>query len=715
MRYWRQQSHKRTATATLSRLFLVSALLAVAGLALVAGVSSAVESRSGVGRTEAGDETGRVHAARGGPASAARRSPEAMMLAVPMLATITVDRIDDDATAQLCTASPNDCSLRGAITFANSFPGTTVSVPAGSYNLTVAGAGEFFAGNNSIGDLDIKGNNTSIVGAGSSVTVITQTTAGSRVIEVNPFIVANFTTSISGVTISGGTESAGIGGGGILSGALNNNLTISSSVISGNSATGVGTFGGGGICHTGGNLTITGSTFSNNSTSTSGGAVSYSAGDPAGSNGATGTLNVSGSTFSGNTANSLSAGGGALDLYDFNVSASVYNVSSSSFSSNSATNRSGGAIIVKSGGPLTVTTSSFANNTAFSSGGAIFSNGTTASVTYSRLAGNTAPTGRDIFRNSGLFTANDDWWGINTGPAPGDFSSPGGDIMPASYLQLRAIATPNTICAGDTSSIVADIKLRSVGGAALTTELNGLPAFPATFVNTTPAVGGLSAVSANFVNGEATATFTAATTGTANIDVTADDETEPATLVVSAATATSDPADVAVCQGATASFSTTASGGGPFSYAWTVDGSPFNGNSPSINVPTGSLSVGTHTVTVITTGACGGATQSATLTVQAPTATTDPVDQTVCKGAIANFSTTASGTGPFSYAWTLDGVPFNGDSPNISVLTGSLSSGPHTIGVTTTGTCGSASPDDRLAEPRHRRDRHPARKPNRWS
>jgi hypothetical protein len=122
-----------------------------------------------------------------------------------------------------------------------------------------------------------------------------------------------------------------------------------------------------------------------------------------------------------------------------------------------------------------------------------------------------------------------------------------------------------------------------------------------------------------------------------------------------------------------------------------LDGSPFNGNSPSINVPTGSLSVGNHTVAVTTTGVCGSASQSATLTVQAPTATTDPPDQTVCKGATANFSTTASGTGPFHYAWTLDGVPYNGDSASISIATGSLSSGNHNVTVTTSGTCGSAS------------------------
>jgi len=703
MRYsWRQLFSNGTTAATLSRFLIISVLLVVGGLAMVASVSSSGPgSKSNFARSAA-----RVLSDRGiGRSAAARRAPEPMPLAPPPVGTINVDRTDDAAGASACTAAANDCSLRGAITFANLSPGTTINVPAGTYNLTISGAGEGFSGDISVGDLDVIGNNTSIVGAGSAVTIIHQTSAGDRVFEVNPFLVAGLVTSISGVTISGGTETTGVGGGGILSGSLSNSLTVSNSIISGNSATGAGTFGGGGICHTGGNLTITGTTFSGNSTSTSGGGISYSAGDPAGSPGSTGTLTVSGSTFTNNTANSAAAGGGALDLYDFNTSAGSYSVSTSSFSSNSAPNRSGGAIIVESGGPLNVTTSSFANNSAANSGGAIFANGTSASVTYSRLVGNIAPTGLDIFRSSGLFSANDDWWGLNTGPAAGDFSSPTGDIMPLDYLKLRAVATPNTICAGATSSIVADIKQRSAG-APLTTELNGLPPFPATFNNTTPAVGSLSAVSANFVNGEATATFTGSTTGTANVDVTADNETETATLTVQENTATTDPADVTVCQGATANFATTASGAGPFSYAWTLDGSPFNGNSPNISVPTGSLSAGNHTVSVTTTGSCDSASQSATLTVQAATATSDPPDQTVCVGATVNFTTNASGTGPFSFVWKKGVVVLasggrisitNGPSSSTLTITNVQSSDAGTYTVETMGACNTATQSANLA------------------
>jgi hypothetical protein len=782
---WRQRLANGITAATLSRFLIIAALLAVGGLAMVASVSSSGPGFKSIFERSAA----KVATDRGSGrarANVARRAPEAMLLPAPLVGTITVDRTDDNAGASACTAAPNDCSLRGAIAFANSSPATTINVPAGNYNLTISGA-EAFYGDNSIGDLDISGNNTSIVGAGAATTIIRQTSAGDRVIEVNPNLDPGFITSISGVTITGGTETSGVGGGGIISGSLGNSLTISNAVISGNSATGVGSFGGGGICHTGGDLTVSGTTFSTNSTSTSGGAISYSAGDPLGRFPSTGVLNVSGSTFASNTANSSGAGGGALDLYDFNLSSGSYTLNSSSFSNNHATNGSGGAIIVESGGPLTVRTSSFATNSAGNSGGAIFSSGSAVSVMYSRLMGNTVPmaaNGSTFFQSSGLFTANDDWWGINTGAGPNDFRNPAGSVMPITWLQLRASGNPNPICVGGTSNITADIKQRNAG-APLTVELNGLPPFPAMFINTTPAVGTLSGASANFVDGQASATFTGTATGTALIDVIGDNQTvtatimvqenttsdpadqlvceggtatfttnasgpgpftfvwkkgatvlnngdlggrativsgassstltissvqpsdadtytveatgscstatQTATLTINQATTTTDPADATVCQGASAGFSTTASGTGPFHYAWTLDGSPFDGDNASISVPTGSVSVGNHTVVVTTSGACGSASQTATLTVQQGTTTTDPADATVCQGATANFSTTASGTGPFHYAWTLDGSPFNGDNSSISVPTGSLSVGNHAVVVTTSGACGSAS------------------------
>ena len=464
------------------RLWGVFALL-VAGVCAFAIASRSVDAGSShsskLGRAERTNHRISMHPELAGQPA----------LTAPFFATITVDRTDDTAAASACTAALNDCSLRGAVAFANLNPGTTISVPAGTYQLNIpGGATEGFSGNNSIGDLDITANNTTITGAGAASTIIQQTAPNDRVIEVNPNLLASFNFSISDVTITGGKETTAVGGGGIISGSINNTVSITNCIISGNSATGTGTFGGGGISHEGGSLTITGTTFSSNSTSGSGGGLGYTAGDPLIRTPSSGTLTVTGSTFSGNTANSAAAGGGGADLFNFNGGLGTYNISSSTFSGNSAPNLNGrgGAIVVESG-PLTLTTSALTSNTAGLTGGAISSSGS-ASVTYSRLVGNSVPNpsnGLTLFTSNGTFSADDNWWGVNTGPGANDFTSTTGSIMPASYLQLRISASPSQVCSGGTAAVSADIKQRNTGGL-LTTELNGLPTFTPVFGVTPP-------------------------------------------------------------------------------------------------------------------------------------------------------------------------------------------------------------------------------------
>ena len=775
----RAQDRKLNRRRSLTGLWIAIALLALAGLTLATMPrSAAAGSSSSSSAAERGERINHRISMRGPTANTSRAT-------TPLLpfASITVDRTDDVPAAAACTVAPSDCSLRGALVFANLNPGTTINVPAGTYQLSIpGGAIEGFSGNNLIGDLDVTANNTAIVGAGAGTTVIQQTQPNDRVIEVNPNLDANFTFTISGVSISGGKETTAVGGGGMIAGSIDNNTFVSNCLISGNSASGVGTLGGGGLLLTGGSLTITGTTFSGNSTTSSGGGLGYTAGDPLARTPSTGTLTISGSTFSGNSSSSVAGGGGGADLYNFSGGSGTYNIDSSTFSGNTAPTGRGGAIIVESG-PLALTTSSLTSNTAGVGGGAIHSSGST-SVSYSRLVGNSASNplnGLTLFSTTASATANDNWWGINTGPSVNDFRSTTGPVAVASYLQLRITASPNQICSGATSTLTADIKQRNTGGI-LTTELNGLPAFPATFGNAV--LGTVSPTSTQFVSGVATATFTAGgTSGNGSVDATGDNQTvtasisidsnsttdpgdqtvcqgqtatfsttasgpgtvtfvwkkgatvlnngdlggrvtitsgsnsstlsisnaqasdsdtytveatgscntssQSATLTVNPSTTASDPADQTVCQGASAAFSTSATGS-DLHYAWTLDGSPFDGDNASINVPTGALSVGNHTVGLTVTGACGSVNQSATLTVQANTTASDPADQTVCQGATASFSTTATGDN-IHYAWTLDGSSFNGDSPSINVPTGSLSAGNHTIGLTVTGSCGTVN------------------------
>ncbi|MGE0104418.1 MAG: hypothetical protein AB7U64_19005, partial [Blastocatellales bacterium] len=162
-----------------------------------------------------------------------------------------------------------------------------------------------------------------------------------------------------------------------------------------------------------------------------------------------------------------------------------------------------------------------------------------------------------------------------------------------------------------------------------------------------------------------------------------------ATLTVLPVTAATDLSPATVCQGATANLATTASGTGPFTYAWKLDGAPIGGTANSNAIDTTSLSIGTHTVEVVVTGTCGAVTKSTTLNVQANTTVADLTPATVCQGATANFTAVAGGTGPFSYVWKVDDVIVPGGEMAM-ISTGALSIGPHTVTVEVTGTCGAA-------------------------
>jgi HYR domain/Immunoglobulin domain/FIMAH domain len=607
--------------------------------------------------------------------SARERALGAAPAIIPPAATFTVDTTADFPILSACTAAPLDCSLRGAIIAANSNPGSTIIVPAGTYLLTIAGAGEQFA---ATGDLDVRASGTSIVGAGAATTIIQQTT-GDRVFELNPVPqLSGFTFSISGVTIKDGSTTGS--GGGILGGGPVSSTTITDCVFDNDRVTGTLASNGGAISITStvaADLTITGTTFTNNTTATGiGGAIRYSS--------LGGTLTITGSTFSGNKANTNS--GGAINATGPGTGG-TYNIGKSSFVNNQALGSAsrGGAIQLVSG---------------------------TLNVSFSRLVGNISGSGiGSAIANSGSTgteTLDNNWWGVNTGPAGGDVF--GTTVI--SWLQLRHSASPNAICTNASSTLTADIFGLNTGGTTAPSNLAGLPAFPVppgTIFNNA-SLGTLSGASTQFIDGSATATFTAgATPGSGGADAIADNQTINASITVQEATTTSNPGDQTVCQGATASFSTTASGAGPFHYVWTLDGSPFDGDNSSISVPTGSLSVGPHTVSVTTTGACGSASQSATLTVKQNTSTTKPNDQTVCAGSTASFSTTASGTGPFTFVWKKGStVLHTGDLGGRVTITSTSTTSSLTISnvqstdagtysVETTGACGTATQSATLA------------------
>ncbi|HLA10003.1 MAG TPA: hypothetical protein VJ023_05250 [Pyrinomonadaceae bacterium] len=332
-------------------------------------------------------------------------------------------------------ACDGSCSFREAVIAANAAVGPhTINVPAGTYTLTIigntnsSGAGEGFSGNTAIGDVDFTRDAITVTGAGSGSTFIVQSTANDRTLEPNPLADLNFDWAISGVTIAGGRDTGGAntaGGGAMLSGSKDNITTITNCVIANNRASGDGTTGGGGISNQGGSVTITNTviggavtvagcpsqaaTNCGNSSSSSGGGVAYSPGDPLGRTPSAGTLTIqTTSSFTNNTAASLTAGGGGADLYTHNLGTGSVSISSTTFTSNLATGTaSGGAIIVESI-TTTVATTAFTSNTAANrgggiqvAGGSLTLNGTSPSITFTNntatVAGSSISTASDVF------------------------------------------------------------------------------------------------------------------------------------------------------------------------------------------------------------------------------------------------------------------------------------------------------------------------------
>lgn len=213
-----------------------------------------------------------------------------------IVVTTTEDNVDP------CT--PQSCSLRAAITLANSTSAEdTIELPAGTYVLTRAGLGE---DDNATGDLDITGPVT-ILGEGAQNTII-DADGVDRVLHLLNLGAEEYQVYIDGVTIRGGAVDDS--GGGILVGSLTR-LRLENALIEDNESTGGD--GGGGLYLQGSTTTvIRRSTLAGNSATVRGGGLVNNA-----------DLALENSTVSGNMA--VNGGGlynnGELGLRNVTVTA----------------------------------------------------------------------------------------------------------------------------------------------------------------------------------------------------------------------------------------------------------------------------------------------------------------------------------------------------------------------------------------------------------
>jgi len=296
-------------------------------------------------------------------------------------ATITVNTTDDELNAD------GDCSLREAIQAANTDAAVdtcpagsgadTITLLAGTYTLSIAGAGEDA---NATGDLDITGDLT-ITGAGAATTIIDGAHLD-RVLQV-----VGVTVQISGVTIRNGS-SDGYGGGICNYGTL----ILNSSTISGNVAAR-----GGGI-YNAGMLTLNTSSVNGNTAAANIGGGIFNEG---------GTLILNSSSVSGNTNGGIVHFGGTLTLNSSTVSGNTNfrgiqiiqgtaTLTNSTVSGNTINGSSAG---ISNGGTLTLTNSTVSGNSARDSGGGI-GNGRTLTLNSSTVSGNSAGVGGGINNDS---------------------------------------------------------------------------------------------------------------------------------------------------------------------------------------------------------------------------------------------------------------------------------------------------------------------------
>ncbi|RPJ25142.1 MAG: CSLREA domain-containing protein, partial [Chloroflexi bacterium] len=375
---------------------------------------------------------------------------------------------DDCSLREAITVAPNG----GTITFAESLSGQTIYLASTlvlNKNVTIDGLGltipVIISGdtdNNGIGNVRVF-----TVERGVNVTLVSLEIAKGR--NTHGAGIFNYgTLTVTNSTFSG--NSAGAYGGGIYH--AGQALTVTDSVFSGNSAIEEGgaiyssgtttvinvtsstfsanTAGDGGAIRTGGVLVITNSTFYANRATFDGGVIEH-----------LGDLTVTDSTFTGNSASS----GGVIGNHGASTTASIAN---STFSDNSA--KSGG--VIWNSGVVTVTNSTFFNNSASFFGGAIY-NYTYFSMTLlnSTFANNSATKS-----GGGIYNYN--WGTINYANTIIANSTLGGDCVNLGTLGLN---TNNLVsdgsCSASTSGNPEIGPLADNGGSTQTMAL--LPGSPA--------------------------------------------------------------------------------------------------------------------------------------------------------------------------------------------------------------------------------------------
>ena len=133
-----------------------------------------------------------------------------------------------------------------------------------------------------------------------------------------------------------------------------------------------------------------------------------------------------------------------------------------------------------------------------------------------------------------------------------------------------------------------------------------------------------------------------------------------------APTISTEPANVKITAGQSATFNIAATGTAPMTYKWMKNGVAIDGaTSSNYTTPAESTADNNAQFTVEVSNSVGNAlSTAAVLTVTtagvAPAITTQPASETVIAGKPASFSVAATGTAPLTFQWSKNGTPIGG-------------------------------------------------------
>jgi len=532
-------------------------------------------------------------------------------------ATFTVTNLNDAGAG----------SLRQAILDANSNAGADV------INFSITGTISLTSGQISVTDA------LTITGPGMNLLTINQTTDNRVFITATgaiTFVLQDLTLNFTG---PGAVPYSG-GGGAILTGGAGASTTLTNVTIS-NFRNQIGN--GGAISASSSlnnhNLTITNCIFTNNKCGGAGGAVSY--------NSLGGTATITSCTFSGNQTGQVGVNAGG----------------------------DGGAIATTgggAGGTYLIEKNTFLNNqvqNVTGHAGAVINTNGTLTLQYNRFIGNTClnvanpPLANVIGQAGGATThvtiANNNWWGVNTGPITNDATAlnTGAVMTLTKWLQLKTTASPNPICflaagPGNTSTVTTSFLSNSANEAITASNLFALVGASVTWGPTT--LGSLSGQQGTIqASGTATALFTSnGTGGTATVNARMDNvpasENAPsrASIIVNATPAPTVSNPVTYCLNATAS-ALTASGSTLLWYSTATGGT---GSETAPTPMTTSAGTTSYFVSQTVNGCEGPRAQIDVVVNEIPSITTPTITQPSCVTPTGTIVVNATGTGTLEYS-----------------------------------------------------------------